>query len=180
MLSVNKVQDCAGLSDHYLLVCGLSLTRPPPLTRLVTSRDLKAVNPVDFQSDVKSLASSVAIVNSSLSTGLVPSQFKKAVDTPLLKKPASLVTFIPSRTLRSSSERLLKIPKRNLKSFVLDLKTFCILQTMMMDDEWDEDWTEDLKLELQEPSVTILVMASLMKMMKMMMLMMTEVEKEMI
>nr|KAG5699041.1 hypothetical protein BaRGS_025435 [Batillaria attramentaria] len=98
MLSVNKVQDCAGLSDHYLLICGLSLTRPPPLTRLVTSRNLKAVNPVDFQSDVKSLASSVGerhdldveglvdVYDSDLRNAPTLSVFKSSLKTFLFRK----------------------------------------------------------------------------------------------
>nr|KAG5698256.1 hypothetical protein BaRGS_024063 [Batillaria attramentaria] len=58
-LSVKAVQDCAGLSDHYLIICGLELSRPPPPTRLVTSRNLKGVNLADFQADVRTLIGSM-------------------------------------------------------------------------------------------------------------------------
>ena len=56
LLTVEAVQDCADLSDHFLIVCSLALTRPPPPMRLVTSRNLKAVNPADLQADVKAVA----------------------------------------------------------------------------------------------------------------------------
>jgi hypothetical protein len=59
LLSLERVQDCAGLSDHFLVTCCLSFTKPPPPTRLVTSRNLRAVCLTDLQTDVKAWANSM-------------------------------------------------------------------------------------------------------------------------
>lgn len=58
LLSMDRVMDCAGLSDHYLAVCGLTVTKSPPLTRLVTSMGIRAVCLSVFQAGVKVLAES--------------------------------------------------------------------------------------------------------------------------
>ena len=49
------MQDYVGLSDQYVIVCRLAVTKPPPPTRLVTSRNISAVCSFDFQADVKAL-----------------------------------------------------------------------------------------------------------------------------
>nr|KAG5699342.1 hypothetical protein BaRGS_004279 [Batillaria attramentaria] len=58
-LSLQSVLDAAGLSDHHVLVCNLAVARPPPPTRIVTSRRLRAVRLADLQSDVAALAVSL-------------------------------------------------------------------------------------------------------------------------
>ena len=60
LLSVDSVQDCAGLSDHHAVVCSLAVSRPPPRTKLVTSRHVRAVCLSDFQNDVKAFAESTS------------------------------------------------------------------------------------------------------------------------
>ena len=57
LLSLDAVWDTAGLSDHKGLVCTLAVPRPPPRSRMVTSRNLKAVSQPDFRSDVKAFIS---------------------------------------------------------------------------------------------------------------------------
>ena len=52
------MQDYVGLSDQYVIVCRLAVTKPPPPTRLVTSRNISAVCTFDFQADVKALVDS--------------------------------------------------------------------------------------------------------------------------
>lgn len=59
LLSLDDVIDCPGLSDHKAIACTLALTRPPPSTRLVTSRNIKAVRLPDFHADVKRFADSI-------------------------------------------------------------------------------------------------------------------------
>ena len=59
LLTLKTVLDC-DISDHSLITCKLDLSRPPPPTRLVTSRNLKAISLPDFQADVKALAGSMA------------------------------------------------------------------------------------------------------------------------
>ena len=58
LLSVDGVRDYAGLSDHYGVICSLSVARPPVRTRLVTSRNIRALCQTDFVSDVKEFAQS--------------------------------------------------------------------------------------------------------------------------
>ena len=54
-LSFEGVQDCPHLSDHKAVVCTLTVAKPSPRTHLVTSRNIKAICPSDFQCDVRAL-----------------------------------------------------------------------------------------------------------------------------
>ena len=53
LLAHECVKEFPGLSDHFAVFSTLSMTRPPPRTRLISSRDFKAVSQTEFQSDVK-------------------------------------------------------------------------------------------------------------------------------
>ena len=55
LVSLEGVQDYADLSDHYVVVCRLTVTKPPPPIRLLTSRNIRAVCSPRFQADVKAL-----------------------------------------------------------------------------------------------------------------------------
>ena len=55
-VSLERVQDYPGLSDHSAVQCSISVLRPRPLKRLVTSRNLRAMSLTDFQSDVRVMA----------------------------------------------------------------------------------------------------------------------------
>ena len=57
-MSLERVQDYAGLSDHYIVVCRLAVSKPPPPTRLVASRNIRAVWSSGFRADVKALVDS--------------------------------------------------------------------------------------------------------------------------
>ncbi|WP_374211094.1 endonuclease/exonuclease/phosphatase family protein, partial [Thiolapillus sp.] len=54
-LSFEGVRDCPDLSDHKAVVCTLAVAKPSPRRRLVTSRNIKAICPSDFQCDVRAL-----------------------------------------------------------------------------------------------------------------------------
>ena len=54
-LSVETVEDIA-LSDHSAIYCSVNVRRPTARKRLVTSRNLRAMNSTDFQADIKSFA----------------------------------------------------------------------------------------------------------------------------
>ena len=54
-LSFEGVRDCPDLSDHKAVVCTLAVAKPSPRTHLVTSRNIKAICPSDFQCDVRAL-----------------------------------------------------------------------------------------------------------------------------
>ena len=71
LLLLNEVRDYPGLSDHFLLVCSLSFIRPPPPSRLVTSRNLKAIDIGEFQRDVETLAGSMNCCHDLDANGLV-------------------------------------------------------------------------------------------------------------
>ena len=59
LVSLERLQDYAGFSDPYVLVCRLAITKLPPPTRLVTSRNIRAVSSSGFQADVKALVDSM-------------------------------------------------------------------------------------------------------------------------
>ena len=52
-LSLETVEDIA-LSDHSAIYCSVNVRRPTARKRLVTSRNLRAMNSTDFQADIKS------------------------------------------------------------------------------------------------------------------------------
>ena len=54
-LSLETVEDIA-LSDHSAIYCSVNVRRPTARKRLVTSRNLRAMNSADFQADIKSFA----------------------------------------------------------------------------------------------------------------------------
>ena len=54
-LSLETVEDIA-LSDHSAIYCSVNVRRPAARKRLVTSRNLRAMNSTDFQADIKSFA----------------------------------------------------------------------------------------------------------------------------
>ena len=54
-LSLKSVEDIA-LSDHSAIYCSVNVRRPTAWKRLVTSRNLRAMNSTDFQADIKSYA----------------------------------------------------------------------------------------------------------------------------
>ena len=54
-LSLETVEDIA-LSDHSAIYCSVNVRRPTARKRLVTSRNLGAMNSTDFQAEVKSFA----------------------------------------------------------------------------------------------------------------------------
>ena len=56
-LSLETVEDIA-LSDHSATYCSVNVRRPTARKRLVTSRNLRAMNSTDFQADIKSFAES--------------------------------------------------------------------------------------------------------------------------
>ena len=58
LVYLERIQDYASLSDHYV-VCCLAVTMPSPPTRLVTSRNIRAVSSSGFQADVKALVDSM-------------------------------------------------------------------------------------------------------------------------
>ena len=64
-MSLERPQDYAGLSDHYVVICHLAVTKPPPPTRLITSRNM-AVCSSGFQADVKALVNSTGEQHSDL------------------------------------------------------------------------------------------------------------------
>ena len=53
------MQDYVGLSDQYVIVCRLAVTKPPPPTRLMTPRNIRDVCFSGFQADVKALVDSM-------------------------------------------------------------------------------------------------------------------------
>nr|KAG5685192.1 hypothetical protein BaRGS_011091 [Batillaria attramentaria] len=55
LVSVQEVREYPETSDHFVVVCRLAISRPPLPTRVVTSRKLRSVDPVEFQNDVKSV-----------------------------------------------------------------------------------------------------------------------------
>ena len=55
LVSLERVRDYAGLSDHYVVISRLAITEPPPSTRLATSRNIRAVSSSGFQTDGKVL-----------------------------------------------------------------------------------------------------------------------------
>ena len=57
-MSLEIVEVYAGLSDHHVVVRRLAVTKPTPPTRLVTSRDTRAVCSSDFQANVKAMVDS--------------------------------------------------------------------------------------------------------------------------
>ena len=69
LVSLERVRDYAGLSDHYVVVCRLAVTKPPPPTRLVTSQNIRAVCSSDFQADIKALVDSTGEKRSYLDLG---------------------------------------------------------------------------------------------------------------
>ena len=54
-LSLETLEDIA-LSDHSAIYCSVNVRRPTARKRLVTSRNLRAMNSTDFQADIKSFA----------------------------------------------------------------------------------------------------------------------------
>ena len=66
LVSLERLQDYAGFSDPYVLVCRLAITKLPPPTRLVTSRNIRAVSSSGFQADVKVLVDSTGEQRSDL------------------------------------------------------------------------------------------------------------------
>ena len=54
-LSLETVEDTA-LSDHSAIYCSVNVGRPTARKRLVTLRNLRAMNSADFQADIKSFA----------------------------------------------------------------------------------------------------------------------------
>lgn len=58
LVSLEGVQDYAVLLDHYVVICHLALTKPPPSTWVVTSKNIRVVCSSDFQADVKALIDS--------------------------------------------------------------------------------------------------------------------------
>ena len=54
-LSFEGVRNYPDLSDHKAVVCTLAVAKPSLRRRLVTSRNIKAICPFDFQCDVKAL-----------------------------------------------------------------------------------------------------------------------------
>ena len=65
-MSLERVQDYAGLSDHYVVVCCLAVTKRPPSTWLMMSKNIRAVWLSDFQADVKALVNSTGEQRSDL------------------------------------------------------------------------------------------------------------------
>ena len=65
-MSLERVQDYAGLSDHYVVVCCLAVTKRPPSTCLMMSKNIRAVWLSDFQADVKALVNSTGEQRSDL------------------------------------------------------------------------------------------------------------------
>ena len=66
LASLERVQDYAGLSDHYVVVCCLAVTKRPPSTWLMMSKNIRAVWLSDFQADVKALVNSTGEQHSDL------------------------------------------------------------------------------------------------------------------
>ena len=54
-LSLQTVEDIA-LSDHSAIYCSVNVGWPTARKRLVTLRNLRAMNSADFQADIKSFA----------------------------------------------------------------------------------------------------------------------------
>ena len=54
-LSFEDMRDCPDLSDHKAVVCMLAVVKPFSRRHLVTSRNIKAMCPSDFQCDVRAL-----------------------------------------------------------------------------------------------------------------------------
>ena len=66
LVSLERVQDYACLSDHYVVVYRLAVTKPPPPARLVTSRNIRAMCSSGFRADVKALVDSTGEQRSDL------------------------------------------------------------------------------------------------------------------
>ena len=60
------MQDYVGLSDQYVIVCRLAVTKPPPPARFVTSRNIRAMCSSGFRADVKALVDSTGEQRSDL------------------------------------------------------------------------------------------------------------------
>nr|KAG5698908.1 hypothetical protein BaRGS_006802 [Batillaria attramentaria] len=58
LVSLHEVREYPNTTDHYAVVCRLAIARPPPPSRLVTSRNLRGVDPEEFQADMRSVVSS--------------------------------------------------------------------------------------------------------------------------
>ena len=54
-LSFEGVRDCPDLLNHKAVVCTLAVAKPSRRRRLVTSRNIRAICPSDFQSDLRAL-----------------------------------------------------------------------------------------------------------------------------
>nr|KAG5695883.1 hypothetical protein BaRGS_017321 [Batillaria attramentaria] len=58
LVSLHEVREYPNTTDHYAVVCRLAIASPPPPSRLVTSRNLRGVDPEEFQADVRSVVNS--------------------------------------------------------------------------------------------------------------------------
>ena len=54
-LSSEGMWDCPDLSDNKVVICTLAVAMTPPCRHPVTSRNIRAVYPSDFQCDVRAL-----------------------------------------------------------------------------------------------------------------------------
>ena len=57
-MSLEIVEVYAGLSDHHVVVRRLAVNKPPPPTRLVASRNIRAVCSSDLQANLKAMVDS--------------------------------------------------------------------------------------------------------------------------
>ena len=62
-LSFEGVRDCPDLSDHKAVVCTLAVAKPSPRRRLVTSRNIRAICPSDFQCDMRAYSDFMHLVD---------------------------------------------------------------------------------------------------------------------
>nr|KAG5713370.1 hypothetical protein BaRGS_024918 [Batillaria attramentaria] len=58
LVSLHEVREYPNTTDHYAVVCRIAIARPPPPSRLVTSRNLRGVDSEEFQADVRSVVNS--------------------------------------------------------------------------------------------------------------------------
>ena len=56
LVSLQATKEYPGTTDHSALICNLAIARPAPPSRLVTSRNLRRVDPEAFKTTVRSVA----------------------------------------------------------------------------------------------------------------------------
>ena len=92
LLSHECVREYPGVSDHFAIFSSLSIaSKPPPCTRVVTSRNLKAVQQDQLQSDVKCMTQAAGEQLADLDTATLVDTYNTGLSE-ILDRHAPLVT----------------------------------------------------------------------------------------